>query len=188
MNISIYIVASLLKITVKILLGNSERCVATVHSFICLLFRDNLKVVLRQLDFDVEVHNDLPCRVSKQHSLAKLLYWYQFITIGGNSICKHDSSNQHDTIFSENIKAIFSRKCNCRLYRLYLVTKSLNLISILILILQLQRGLVFIVIVSLISIKKNFLIQEIERILEQASMEDHSDADCILVTGIWSIS
>jgi len=47
--------------------------------------RDNLKVVLRQLDFDVEVHNDLPCR-------------------------------------------------------------------------------------------------EIERILEQASMEDHSDADCILVT------
>jgi len=47
--------------------------------------RDNLKVVLRQLDFDVEVHNDLPCR-------------------------------------------------------------------------------------------------EIERILEQASMEDHSEADCILVT------
>ena len=29
--------------------------------------------------------------------------------------------------------------------------------------------------------------QEIERILEQASMEDHSDADCILVTGIFFI-
>jgi hypothetical protein len=26
--------------------------------------------------------------------------------------------------------------------------------------------------------------KEIERILEQASMEDHSDADCIFVTGL----